>query len=777
VALVSLGYAIWLGAHWLPLSYSSGEIPLYASRVWDMHAELARSGHVAFWSSVFMNGSSTALPYTCFPLVPWFLLAPVVGLVAAGKLVALASIAASGVTMFFCARHFVKAERAALFAALAYLFHPLLLVRAAGPEHISVVVFAALLPLGWLLFARVVEESRAVDVARCAATFALLSWTQDKQMTLQLPFLGVFAVASLARRKDGRPTTVRALALLGAQTILLTAFFVVPVASEVKLLRLFEGEPLDGWQRFFSIHSLGDLVTRSRSEPCYFGVVLAALIGAAALFPKVRKDRPAFWLLAAFLAAAVALGHGPESVGSALARAFFVSEGGASGSPTSIGALESGVFLVAAGVGALTLRSKLTTLRARLCAVTALAAFVFVPWFRLLALAPLYQDIRAPDAFCQVPCAFFGALLAGFFVTDALEPRVTSRNRSAVFVGLLAGLLVLDASSFQLPMMQSDVSEATIDRARALYARLGEEAKHEGGKVFLAAGTRPFHLMGPSWGGPPLVNEELLGYMAPRWSGRLRGPASAPFERTRGYLDLVGAHWVVFDKAGTSPRRQEKLAAYRSAFALDFEDEDVVVFHTTTAHSYVSGYARTALAVGDSRELPALAVDLASAGYLLVQAPHDRIEVTPLEELSRSTSVYVSTPPASPLPAEVTPKIVVLGTGSPRLPPTQPRGEPIEDVVVTRDAAERITARFTSRVPCIAVVDESFYPYWHATLDGRPVEPLRVAYGLIGVATTEGAHQLELRYEAPRAYAWSALLSALTLAVTGVIAFASRRRV
>jgi uncharacterized membrane protein YfhO len=85
-----------------------------------------------------------------------------------------------------------------------------------------------------------------------------------------------------------------------------------------------------------------------------------------------------------------------------------------------------------------------------------------------------------------------------------------------------------------------------------------------------------------------------------------------------------------------------------------------------------------------------------------------------------------------------------------------------------------IDARFDATAPCTAVIDESDYPYWHATLDGRAVEILRVAYGLMGVRVAAGPHELVLRYEAPRAYAWSAAASLATLVALAVVS--ARRR-
>ncbi len=70
-----------------------------------------------------------------------------------------------------------------------------------------------------------------------------------------------------------------------------------------------------------------------------------------------------------------------------------------------------------------------------------------------------------------------------------------------------------------------------------------------------------------------------------------------------------------------------------------------------------------------------------------------------------------------------------------------------------------VRIQLTAPSACLAVIAESYYPFWHAEIDGQPAEVLRVSCGLMGVEVPAGSHTILLRYQPPRVYAmaeWSA---------------------
>ncbi|MGA7730730.1 MAG: YfhO family protein [Chloroflexia bacterium] len=73
-----------------------------------------------------------------------------------------------------------------------------------------------------------------------------------------------------------------------------------------------------------------------------------------------------------------------------------------------------------------------------------------------------------------------------------------------------------------------------------------------------------------------------------------------------------------------------------------------------------------------------------------------------------------------------------------------------------------ITIQTEAQRPALLVVAESYYPGWHATLDGQPTQVLRTNYISQGVAVPVGTHTIDLRYE-PDSLRNGALLSLVGL--------------
>jgi uncharacterized membrane protein YfhO len=73
-----------------------------------------------------------------------------------------------------------------------------------------------------------------------------------------------------------------------------------------------------------------------------------------------------------------------------------------------------------------------------------------------------------------------------------------------------------------------------------------------------------------------------------------------------------------------------------------------------------------------------------------------------------------------------------------------------------------ISIQTDAQRPALLVVAEGYYPGWHATLDGQPVEILRANYISQGVVVPAGKHTVELKYE-PDSFRNGAILSLLGL--------------
>ncbi|HEX8230781.1 MAG TPA: YfhO family protein [Chloroflexia bacterium] len=99
------------------------------------------------------------------------------------------------------------------------------------------------------------------------------------------------------------------------------------------------------------------------------------------------------------------------------------------------------------------------------------------------------------------------------------------------------------------------------------------------------------------------------------------------------------------------------------------------------------------------------------------------------------------------------------------------------NVEVLEYTSGNIRLRVNADRMALLVVSESWYPGWHATLDGQPVEVHRTNYLSQGVVVPQGSHTIEMRYQSD-ALNLGAVLSLLGLLGTvglGVWAWRSRR--
>jgi uncharacterized membrane protein YfhO len=99
---------------------------------------------------------------------------------------------------------------------------------------------------------------------------------------------------------------------------------------------------------------------------------------------------------------------------------------------------------------------------------------------------------------------------------------------------------------------------------------------------------------------------------------------------------------------------------------------------------------------------------------------------------------------------------------------------PLADVQLSRENNQQVRIRLNAPRDCLAVIAESYYPFWHAEVDGKPAEVLRVSCALMGVNLPAGTHEIVLRYKPPRAYALAGVISLLALIGFGVAAVRNR---
>jgi hypothetical protein len=302
---------------------------------------------------------------------------------------------------------------------------------------------------------------------------------------------------------------------------------------------------------------------------------------------------------------------------------------------------------------------------------------------------------------------------------------------------------LFDYWPYQKPTWDNGVPAHTLANLQSAYQSL--EKDPDWVKTYALSG-RYFHLLGPMWGGKPQVYEAFYNWMCPLGTGLLNQEAliQLPDRRiimNRAFLDLMGARYVVFDMASPgAPEPQTILDDLSHNYAAVLTNEDFAVFRNDTARPYVTAYARACLYAGDVHKSPVLALVLSARNWPLVQAKQASPGEVPADEAQKYERVY--------------------GEDSSPVPPVD-AGTPVSlgDVRLTRENAQLVRIQLTAPSACVAVIAESYYPFWRAEIDGQPAEVVRVSCGLMGVQVPAGAHAILLRYQPPRAYAVAAVVS------------------
>jgi hypothetical protein len=237
--------------------------------------------------------------------------------------------------------------------------------------------------------------------------------------------------------------------------------------------------------------------------------------------------------------------------------------------------------------------------------------------------------------------------------------------------------------------------------------------------------------------------------MCPIGTGLLNQQAFSSWANHCAFLNLLGARYVVFDKTDPdmqSPQMKQMLASYRQTFRVAIENEDFAVFRNDGAHPYVTGYARACLFDGDIRNSAQLALVLAALNLPLVHGSARGDATAKYERVYRDGET-----PVAPLR----------------------NGETVSlaDAQLVRQDAQRVHIHLNAPRDCLAVIAESYYPYWRAEIDNQPTEVLRVSCGLMGLNVPAGAHEIALCYEPPRAYTLAGVVSLLALIGCGLAAW------
>lgn len=801
-ALVVLACGAFLATRWLPGGWTEKELAAAASRVWDLRRALVEHGTLPWWTPWFLGGMPYALQHAQgLPLVPWLALSFAFPLDVAGKLVALATIGTSAAAMFACARAVLGSPWAAALAAVAYALHPQQAFRAAGDEHVGLVIALALLPLAWLGWTRAIETGTLRAALGAALALAALLWTSSRHALVLGMLLGAVTAVRVWAGTIAPRVALRGAAGAVALAVGLSAFAIVPALEESRHARLFRPEDVAEWRRQLSLRSLLGPVDRdgvftrpamAAAEPVavaapaeraarerlallkfesgtkYAGGVLLALAAGALLLG--RRDAALPVTLALAFVACLAAACGPDGLARAHA-ATLRALAAVPGVPATTRAAAVAVPLLALAI-ALAAAWRRGWSAGTGAALGALAVLAVAPVFTALAALPVLTDVRAPFLFYDLPATFLLCLLAGWFVRDVVETR-WPRRAPAVVLALVALVLLDHAPAARVVAARPEAARATADIAAA-YRFVGA-ADPEWTRTYYVS-TRNQHLLGPMLGGKPQVYEAWTKWMAPLGTGLLNDRSWQSSQANRAYLDLVGARWVVFDRGDpdlmASPLARQMLDFYRAWFPVRLENDAVVVFENAAAWPAISVHRAAALYLGEPPMATDLALALAARGVPLL----DLETAGAARVVAVAGGVYVDRDGERRVAARPAPgaPVIPLRGGAVRLPDPATRVHTAR----VRDVRRRNGAiDFTVDVaePSLVVVTESWHPHWRARVDGAPARVARVSVGLLGLELPAGSHAVALRFAVPAAYGIAAFVSVATLLGAAVAARRSQR--
>jgi len=236
--------------------------------------------------------------------------------------------------------------------------------------------------------------------------------------------------------------------------------------------------------------------------------------------------------------------------------------------------------------------------------------------------------------------------------------------------------------------------------------------------------------------------------MAPKGSGYLN--SQAPGEPA--LLNLLGVRYLIFEKENSDPRMAgaaRALAMYRSLYPVHHEDDNFVVFRNPNAQPYLAAFAQAARFTGDPARSVVLSLVLAGEKWPLIHA-----DAAAGEAFAK--------------------------TYSPEEPPSMP-AQPGQQLALRIDSFARpghqsIRATVSADAPSWLVINESYYPYWHASLGGQGVPLYRASTGLMAVRLPAGRQELALDYSPPRSYFIAQLVSAAVLLAALAALWLERRR-
>lgn len=755
-----------IGVTWLLQTPSAEEAFGDLGKLWD-----TRHGLFSGWSPHFLLGSSLAIHQVAALMMVLsnlliLIFGPLVGGLSAFKLVAIASLAASGITMFFFVKRLTRDHVQGALAGMLYMIMPSINVSMGIYEHFSVTLCFVFMPLilrGILVLSE--EESPREVVGLGLATSAIaLSYTKIAIVISPVLLLWTLETLRLQSASVRLKILIR-YAISAGIVLLLTLPFLLPASREFGFMAGFLFDPLDAWQHHYAfksalqwidlwgvfMHGAGPDVERDAAMFA-IGLVPLLAISLGLGLPALREWRHSslgrwFLILVACWILSINLAAGPDGI--LLAHWRIIKNSAHDISDFSLPLL----WLALAWVAWISYKIIHQLIGGALWRTWFLLAFFLAtPFFRIATLFPLFKDIRAPESFWSVGGCCVLAAAVGMATVALFTKVIPIRFRVVTAVGIgflfLAELYPIHSAYWTRGLPEelfSDYEQALVFLKNAPLP----------GRVHPLC-SRYFYLTIPEKTGRSLSTEALLRHFELKWVRHFEVAGMANIESMKTYFNLAGVSYVFIDKEDPLTPRQTQ-DVYRSLYPVVFENRSIAILaNNASLYPAFLAYNFVALPFDAYQALAPMVLQLARVNLLGVE--FFQSEQRQIGFAGRATGNNQ---------VELLPQFQ-QGGGAPF--------ERVASVGNRNDDYGKITYRLPSTASGWLTVSEAYHPDWRAFIDGQPTTIHRAAAALLTVYVPLGSQEVIFKFVPPVWYAIAFYLGSFLwlIALSAFLFFSSR---
>ena len=725
---------------WLMENPSQEEAIGATGKIWDL-----LQGKVTGWSPNYLLGGSLVVHQVAgwavlFESLSLALFGPVIGFLAALKLVALGYIMASAWCMYLFVSRLTSDRLITLLASLAYITLPSINVAVGVYEHFTVglcFVFTPLILRGILVVAEERSPREIIGLGMAAAALAL-SYT--KIAVVMSPMLLLWTLEVLRLHPERREKTLFAYAMSAGVAALLSILILLPALREFHFAAGFLFEPLDAWQHHYAFKSAlqwidlwgvfmrgGGPNVEGDASMFVIGFMPLVAVSLALGLPSLQEWRCTktgrwFLILVACWLASTWFAAGPDGI---LLGHWNILKNASAMPNISIPllwlALAWMMWMIYQTtrqlIGGPAWRSWLL-----------LFIFVSLPIFRVVEIFPLFKDIRAPESFWSV--GGFCALAVAIGISTATIFTQLVPKRFVTLLAVAVGILFL---AEMYPVHSAYWTRGLPSELLTEYnqAALFLKSAPLPGRV-QALCTRYFYLNLPQKAGRSVASESLLRHFQLKWVRYFENASYDNIETLKSYLNLAGVSYILIDKEDpvTPPQLQ---SVYRSLYPVVFENQDFAILENRGSF-YPALLARNFVALPqDSYAMAPVALQLANMNFLTVEIPQVDQSLPGFAGFGKEPNQVQFLPAYQAHP-----------------------GAPFQhmDLVGQRiDDDQQMTYKVLPDASGWLTVTEAFHPDWRATIDGHPTEVHRAAAALLSVNVPSGSNEIIFKFVPPVWYA------------------------